>query len=261
MEPHDLCSPEAWAAAVDNFVLDKGGIHKRARKPSHDRSGPRSKLGSFLIEEFCFGRFSATQVQRLAACAVEDGSTHPELCKLASMGAQGDHTGNCWRDLIRYIKSLVEVPLPVGGNIPLMITKGVSSGPDKLIQYYNLPHVWFNHLYRNHKAEFQLRMGATSHQLTKFWNCIKANDPRRQNNIILDRANLRNNGIPIGIHGDGVECSNDMSLECVQWFGLLGDGPTIDRYWFTGGYFNKTAVHEVDNFEGGKTTKKNFGRY
>eukprot|EP00959_Pyramimonas_sp_CCMP1952_P151784 3176024-Pyramimonas_sp.AAC.1 len=93
-----------WVHAIDAFLADRGGVHKRARTADHNCRGPKSALGSYLMEEFCFGRFSATQVQTIASFAVQDGAHHPVIEKLSTLGTSGKNAGNCWRDLVRYIR-------------------------------------------------------------------------------------------------------------------------------------------------------------
>eukprot|EP00959_Pyramimonas_sp_CCMP1952_P347007 7267735-Pyramimonas_sp.AAC.1 len=194
-EPSDAGAGE-WAQALDAFLAERGGRHKRARHADHDFRGTKSALGSFLMEEFCFGKFSASQVQTIALLAVQDGARNSTIEKLSKLGTSGEQKGNCWRDLVRYIRTLVEVPEPVGGDIPMILTKGVSSGPTSIKQYYNMPHRWFAHMFKHQRAEFDVRFGASKLQLSKFWRQVKPNDPRRQDNPNMDRPDLRSHGVP-----------------------------------------------------------------
>ena len=95
----------------------KSHTRGRKRKPASDEVLLESVLMGYLIQQFCWGFYSASEIQRLASflkqdlqaakAAGEDG-TFPQVDKAAAYGGNGRYPGNMHRDLIN---SLDVIPL------------------------------------------------------------------------------------------------------------------------------------------------------
>ena len=103
------------------------------------------------------------------------------------------------------------------------------------------PHLWMQFIYDNFRHEFVKRLGATKQILNKYWDGINPRDPRRKHIEHLQWQRVRNWGIPIKLHGDGVDCNGE-SLNSVQWKSIVGEGVTIDTFYPCFSYFQSTSV-------------------
>ncbi len=150
-------------------------------------------------------------------------------------------------------------------EIPLLINKGDDPGPRLVPHAFIWPHVWFAFLFEFFRTDFELRfLGARgadgARRLARFWGGVRADDPRRERNPNMAKADLVTRGIPIALHGDGVPCTKRLSLMVLSWFGLLGIGTTREIAHFLSADFNKSAVEAFHAFLGGVTTKAWFWR-
>lgn len=62
-------------------------------------SGDGGNLAKLLLQLRAWGEMTTTTLQELAAAAVRDGAKCQRLTKLAGLGCNGEHPGNCDRDL------------------------------------------------------------------------------------------------------------------------------------------------------------------
>ena len=110
------------AKRVRGYKLDielaEAGQAKRPALGSQQEQQTRSALATGLLALWSHGKLSATMLQWLAHLAIMDGAGLPELANMAKVGACGNCSGNCHRDLmVQFCKdahvceeTIVEVP-------------------------------------------------------------------------------------------------------------------------------------------------------
>ena len=99
------------------------------------------------------------------------------------LGDEGRIPGNMARDLKRFVERVIPSIEPLVVKIPLLVSKGPDPGPAELPQAYLAPHLWFAYLYRHFPHEFKMRLcGSTDGTLVRFWQGVRADDPRRLGN-------------------------------------------------------------------------------
>ena len=106
-------------------------------------------------------------------------------------------------------------------------------------QGFILPHEWFAYLHNSfHGLFYKLFMGTNGaaegkRKLMAFWGTIKEDDPRR---AALRADMAKDRTIPGWIHGDGVPCTKNDSMEVCSWGSMLSKW-----MWFASGYMNKAC--------------------
>jgi hypothetical protein len=84
-----------------------GGVRQRlARLGLTPARHEESRLVRHLLREVAWGRLSSIAAQKIAAAASVDmesaivnGEVHPRIKQLARAGQNGEHSGNCFRDV------------------------------------------------------------------------------------------------------------------------------------------------------------------
>ena len=112
-------------------VLQVGGARQRAdaaaalraaQEPA--RRDDKSKLAETLLLLFGWGLLTSTCCQWIAQSAVEDGMTHADLLKLASIGCEGRYAGNCRRDLLSKFASALKTAFFTTIWVPMLDRDG-----------------------------------------------------------------------------------------------------------------------------------------
>ena len=220
-----------------------------------------SHLAKYLLEEYAFGGLSANQVQKLSMMAQFDGVKHPHINKLASLGTTGLHPGNMNRDLVRYTKKYmhpIENLDPDFCKIPLKILKGPKTGTHLIPHYYLAPHKLLSFMYDKFRPCFRQKILGNAGAMEEFWSGIADDDPRLIQ-LVKDHPDYKKKCVPIIIHGDGVPCTNNHSLDAISFESILakrGMGnqcSTLDYIFFITGLFTQTM--DSDNTNGLGLTK------
>ena len=100
-----------------------------------------------------------------------------------------------------------------------------------------MPHEWSAYLYKSfHGLFYKLFMGTNGaaegkRKLMAFWGTIKEHDPGRH---ALRPGMPKDRTIPRWIHGDGVPCTKNDTMEVCSWGSMLSKW-----MWFASGYMNK----------------------
>ena len=120
-------------APVADPDLDKlaaiGGA--RPRITARGRARPEAELptkSQLADASLClvgWGIISSNTGQWIAAAAVADGASHPEVLKLSTLGASGTCSGNRRRDLLSNLCSDTLVPRPSWIWVPMKIKDGL----------------------------------------------------------------------------------------------------------------------------------------
>ena len=154
---------------------------------------------------------------------------HPEIEKIARIGAAGRLPGNMHRDLLHISgKSLLLQDSTVTVPIQLKATKFITK-PVPL--QFLLPHKLFANLYRSLPNAFTASiLGGSPDNILAFWTAMQHHP------IVTSRPHLQNMEqvkmkVPIGIHGDGVAYmqvrgAGSKSLDALSWSSLLTKGAT-----------------------------------
>ena len=210
-----------------------------------------SHLARYLLEEYAFGGISANQVQKLAHVAHLDGLHHPDIDKLASFGTWGKHWGNIDRDLRRYVKEVylndIHMPSAETYELPLKILKGPDKGVHLMPHYYMAPHVLMSYLHNAFPKDFAQKILGTKDAMAEFWAGVPSTDPRLEQ-LRKDHPDYRKCVVPLVIHGDGVPCTKNHSLDTMSVESLLSKRSidkhhsTVDYIFFMTGVFTQTMV-------------------
>lgn len=210
-----------------------------------------SALGTKLLELWGLGNLSAVQVQQLAHCALLDGSRHPELQNLASLGAVGTATGNCSRDLKRFIlqESKLWIPPAYVVRVPCRDPKarmpGLEHWEDAAVL---LPHQLISALYQHRPEDFKAFLGTA--RTTSFWQSISAEDPR-----LVAKGGHPTKGwapgweattVPLWLHGDGVEFADRDSLQTYSWGSVLSMSSSMDSSFLLAAFPKSVTVKGQD---------------
>ena len=241
--------------ACMNGIGEDEFVHRgRKRRHRHDddmhANGPvaRSQLAHMLLEMWAWGEISAYRLQQMAEAGVHDGIGHPDMRKLASLGTNGKHSGNCHRDLTRYLDKIVHMPEPVPMTIPLKMD-------DDNVNIVDIPllplHRLFAHMAQHWPLEFEARVTGPPSALQDFWNTVKPQDPKfvAWQGALQQRPEYKTKCIPLALHGDGVPVFKGKSMYIVSANSLLGTGCSMDQKFFMCGYWghllNKNKVDKT----------------
>ena len=185
-----------------------------------------SELVSYLLKEWAWGGLSSTKVQEIAHQAhkgevsllkrlgLSKDLANRTLRHVAKMGNWGKCSGNCHRDLTRWLGE-PDMPEPMMHPVPLLCKKqrqkeaNTKIMEERLVdQPIFLPHVVFAHYFSTDKTRFEeLFLGGynTAGARESFWSEVEnREDPRLTNHPLKKVASWKQNIIPLAFHGDGV---------------------------------------------------------
>eukprot|EP00969_Alexandrium_andersonii_P075577 3332338-Alexandrium_andersonii.AAC.1 len=113
---------------------------------------------------------SATMLQRICKGAVQDGCPNPVVSRLAGIGAGGEHTQNCHRDLVTMLR---EPQLSVAiSEMPVYMKQDFANFGNYQTKCL-LPHEMFAALYTHHRDIFlKIVCGGGDGRLTAFWSSM-----------------------------------------------------------------------------------------
>ena len=186
--------------------------------PDHGFDNP-SALITRLLLSYTAGSLSAVEVQKIAHAAVVDGIMHPEVYQVAALGCWGRYPGNIKRDLARLIECDY-LPAPCILRVPCIDTKStphICMWDDMAVMQ---PHKWIAAIWKLPEAASIL--GHT--EIETFWHNVRADDPRllaKGGHPTLLVPNYARIFVPLWMHGDGVEYSENDSLMVYTAGGVL----------------------------------------
>jgi hypothetical protein len=179
----------------------------------HNYTPPRQQTTDILIDLVGLGDLYATQAQRIAFCAQQDGHTCPLIAKMAQLGHTGKYTGNVERDFHRSFlqpsMDALNFPL-VPHNAPVPFHCEDKHG--RVIDHHDLlaPHETFALLHAQGPAVFkETLLGREATYLETFWQgALQSKTP-----WVLQRPGLadpatRKWAAPIFLHADEAEAFN-----------------------------------------------------
>ena len=218
-----------------------------------------SLLARHLLEEFGFGRVSATHCQLVANLCVKDHADSPEeLRSIAALGGWGKHQSNIHTELCALIKARLKLQEPLEFAMPLKTLKRLRDdsrievlGRSSIIPPYRVA----GDMWAHRQKEFCKRfvgveyVTAMPRALTRFWkSAVHPEDPRlaplleayQKNGVVTDFDDFARRAIPIALHGDAVPCTNRMSLDALSWSSCLTNAPSEDAKFLMTGLLDRT---------------------
>ena len=134
---------------------------------------PSSFLADRLLHLFGWGLLSATTVQWLADGAKLDGLSNAKVDRIAGIGTNGRHGGNCRRDLLRSCCADSKIAKPLTVHVPMYSKlRTIEMGQIDMLP----PTMLIESIYRHYNAAFQsifVGMGPRN-----FWDSVDPEDPK-----------------------------------------------------------------------------------
>ena len=230
-----------------------GGYKQKARwneeaSASTSRVSAKSVLAEYLIDKWAWGEISASAVQTIASCAVQDGLTNKEVQVLAKLGSSGLYPNHCHHELMNklgapHIKSAIS-------SIDVYMRKQQS----QMVLCSSailLPHELFSVIYDKHKDVFLQRLcGGSYSNIDKFWTSM-GNHPAYPSHPLVSRDDHKTRCVPLSLHGDGVPVTGvgkswSKSMEAYTWNSLLGKGSTIMTNFLIFMFFTQLVIKNAD---------------
>ena len=152
-----------------------------------------------------------------------DGIKHTTVDKLSRFGTNCKHTQNIQRDLLIYMhKYLHPIVQPEADcvKIPLQIIKGEHTGTHILPHYYMAPRKLMSFMYNNFRTACQDKILGQDGAMGECWSNIADDDPRIIK-LAKEHPDYKRKCVPIIIHGDGVPCTNNHSLDAISFESIL----------------------------------------
>ena len=207
-----------------------------------------SILADILIDFAGLGDLHATQAQRIAYCAQQDGLTCPMIAKMAQLGHTGKYTGNVERDFHR---SFLQPSMDtlnfnlVPHSAPIPFHNEDNHG--RIIDHLDLlaPHETFAQLHAQGPAVFAATvLGRKAEYLETFWQgALQSQTPWvLQHPGLADAANRRW-AVPIFLHADEAEPFNGEFFYIFSWSSLATGNPWTCKH-LIGVMRSKHMVHE-----------------
>ena len=89
-------------------VEARGGRNQKARWEAEEQAlanpPQKSQLADYLLDRWCWGYLSTPVLQQIAAAAVADGASHPDVVFLSKLGSSGKYPNNMYRELTQRLK-------------------------------------------------------------------------------------------------------------------------------------------------------------
>ena len=239
------------------------GYQQRLAAANAEVNVENSTLADYLQELWAFGLMPATQVQKIAALAVDDHDTSPgNLVSLANLGARGKFPSNCHRDLTAKLARYSFMPSPMPFELPMLNLKKKQLGDEAteiMETAMEAPHEVFAALFKSAPDVFAKKflgvdsIGQAKYTLKAFWAKVPDSDPRKGD--LREAWNARGGGseellwesaIPLSLHGDGVPIGKQVSFDVTSWSGLLARSQsTLDQKVLVGGLITKLVATDT----------------
>ena len=206
-------------------LAPKGGYRQRLAKQCESSKAAEepSQLATYLITKWSWGLLPAVQVQEICMAAVRDGTKHPEVIALSTLGSPGQSRNHCHRDLVGMLKP----PALAGATSTFKLPLASGNHHREIDQEFCLPHAMFAAMYENRPEYFSICMGSEA-SCASFWQGMEAH-PHSQGHVIQNRKSFQRLGVPISLHGDGVPVAGvgktwSKSCDVFSWSSLLARG-------------------------------------
>ena len=208
---------------MERAVLGGSRQGARQRTASLDVARPHSRLAQYLTEQFRWGDLSLAQASTIARLSadelkLEGGKVPKDLQVLASLGAQGDHQQNIWRDLQRrVVKPWLQ---PEWCQVPLFVKNKhvVRSLP------FFVPDRIFETMRVQKPDCFRTYVCQSTGSIRSFWSEVGSH-PALLNHPVRQVQRYEERAVPVVLHGDGVPITalgaGQKSCIFISWRSLL----------------------------------------
>jgi hypothetical protein len=207
----------------------RGWRHDKAKadlsSAKYPNANEHSALATMLLNLWASGHLSATAMQKIALAAMLDGAAHAEIANLAKCGHWGQAPGNIARDVHTTFLPDIKLAPMVSVSVPCIDPK--TSLLNQSDAFFFLPHLQLAALMEHYEQEACI-MFAVGKQI-EFWNGVVAVDcPKLVGHPMVAIESWQQSFLPLFIHGDGVEFSENDSLMTYSWGALLSAGSSQD---------------------------------
>ena len=175
----------ALAQALLIPIIIVGKMPKRKAEQLARQSKSFSPAAYKLLESWAWGDMSAAALQELArAIVMTFGHGVEDVADLARLGAHGNSSANCQRDLFR-LPQLANLKVPE----PYLVDADVityQAGSAQLVQTtipVLRPFDWVQTLHKHGLTDLVL---GSATNVKSFWSKVKATDPKLYNNPVKD---------------------------------------------------------------------------
>ena len=217
-----------WQLEYESGKAPKARASKALEKA--DGSVAESALANKLLNLWAKGVLSATLLQSLAASAIQDGAQHQDLVAIAQTGNWGSQPGNCHRQIMNHFCSNVQIADPYEVEVPCKDPKTSKEALEKASLF--LPHMMFWKLGVNYPQVFHELFSLGQGKLKAFWQGVeKTNDDKLKDHPMSLEKDWEDLTIPLFLHGDGVDFSNNDNLMVYSWGCLLSSTSTLLSHW------------------------------
>ena len=207
-----------------------GGIAQKLARMEADDPPQPSSLAEKLLGLWSWRAMSAPRVQELALAAYNDGLVHPQIERLAMLGAKGKFPGNMQRDLLAIAVDSTAL-LKAQTSIPIRLKKEEGGVSEVVNLSFLLPHKLFAFIFEQVPSAFETSiLGDDAANIPRFWAAMRTHP------VVTSRPDLQapsdlSKVIPLAIHGDGVSYmqtsrAGGKSLDVISWSSVLSKGPT-----------------------------------
>ena len=154
-----------------------------------------------------------------------DGLLHPEVDKLAKLGASGNQPSHCSRDLVRSLGPAFK-ELPPISVVEIPVVGHRDAEPFQLQLEVQFPHDVFAH-YAQNSQQFSQVFGSDE-EICAFWDQKDLHDPAFRFHPAIEKEGFQTHCIPIKVHSDGVVMSKTESLHVASWSSFFAQGNILE---------------------------------
>ena len=189
-----------------------------------------SALANKLLHLWAKGTLSATLLRELADCAIQDGASNDDLVALAQAGNWGAQPGNCHKQILNHFSANVKICEGYEVEVPCKDPKTSKPALEKATIF--LPHLMFFKLGEQYPEVFFHLFSFGKGNLADFWKGVaKSGDDKLVGHPMKETKGWEDLCIPMYVHGDGVDFTNNDSLMVFSWGSLLSNHKTLLSHW------------------------------
>ena len=190
----------------------------------------QSALANRLLLLWAKGTLSATLVREIADLAIQDGAQHQDLVAIAQAGNWGQQPGNAHKQIMNHFCATVNIADSFEVEVPCVHPKTSADALEKASIF--LPHMMFYTLGKNYPELFHQAFCLEKGSQEDFWQGVqKTGDDKLEGHPMSLEKDWQKLCIPLYVHGDGVEFSNNDNLMVFSWGRIGGSLNTLLTHW------------------------------
>lgn len=212
---------------------------KALEKAPEDKQSP---LANKLLLLWAKGVLSATLIREIADLAIQDGAKHQDLVAIAQTGNWGQQPGNAHKQILNHFCSNVNIATSYEVEVPCIHPKTSKDALEKASIF--LPHMMFYTLGQNYPSLFHELFDLGNQ--AAFWQGVrKTGDEKLVNHPMSLEKDWENLCIPLYVHGDGVDFSNDDNIMVYSWGPLGSNLSTLFKHWMLASFPKSCATKQT----------------